>query len=213
MKPTTVLQFLDRACSALDRPTLYVLGEGPSLDGSPDTQPGTPFDAASLVRALRTRPAAVEPKVRQYFEEAVAAGVDLDQLPALACDCSGYVAWCLGLPRTPSVLPGNSFWTNGICADADRPGGVGQLFRRLPAPVPGALLVYPGRQDRGEGGHVAIVCEVQGGQVTGILHCAPQNFLLAPEPGRQRNAIARTDPAPFQGRSDVRVVMACCLQD
>lgn len=213
MPAITVDQFLQRAHSALAMPTLYVLGQGAWTGNGPvPAQPGTPFDSAAVLQALAQRPETVDPKVRHYFDEARSAGVDLARLPARACDCSAYVAWCLGVPRSPSPLAGNSFWTNGIWADVDRPGGQGQMFRLLDRPMPGALIVYPGRPDKDEVGHVAIVSEVVGGQVSRILHCAPENYLSPSQPGAERNAIASTDASHFEGRARVRHVMALALQ-
>src|SRR6185369_3844953 len=58
------------------------------------------------------------------------------------CDCSGFVCWCLGLSRQNYNPAYHSNWisTASIVADVN---GAGGLFKRLKAPVPGALWVYP----------------------------------------------------------------------
>lgn len=82
---------------------------------------------------------------------------------ALWCDCSGFVAWCLGRSRKPSKdFP---WWlsTDSIWSDAKRGG---RLFSLVgPAAVaPGDLVVYPDRRDDAGNhheGHVGIVAEVR----------------------------------------------------
>lgn len=211
MNRMTVEQLLSRARSALAMPTLYWLrfGGWTGLGTPPKPQPGTPIQLKSELKDLAKKDLA---KHQRYLDGAAAAGIDIATLPPLACDCSGYVAWCLGVPRSPSPLPGNWLNTNAIHADVSAPGGQGRLFRRLQRAVPGALLVHPGDKARDEVGHVAIVTAVDDqGRATRMLHCAPENLALPPPAGGTRNAIAETDASHFDGHADTRIVMALAL--
>jgi hypothetical protein len=202
----TVDQALARARRALDTPTLYWLGEGgwagrqPALD-----TPGRPFDPAAALRTLATKDPA---KHAAYSAGLGRLGLGVDALPRLACDCSGFVAWCLGVPRHPIALAGQAdawFYTDAIHADALGPR---QAFTALDRAEVGALLVFPSAGRARPVGHIAWITEVADGRPTRLLHCAPQNFEAQPPPGRPRNAIAETGTAVFEGEvaRDVRVV-------
>lgn len=71
------------------------------------------------------------------------------------CDCSGAIAWSLGLPRAYTIVEG--MWgisTDSIHRDATT---AQKYFERIDAPVRGCLAVYP---DQGKKqGHVAIVTD------------------------------------------------------
>jgi hypothetical protein len=55
---------------------------------------------------------------------------------------------------------------------------------------------------------VAIVVEADAaGRATRMLHCAPENYLLAPPAGLPRNAIAETDTHVFETNPTSRLVM------
>lgn len=92
------------------------------------------------------------------------------------CDCSGFVAWCLGISRyqadkgKPWSTAIRWIETTAIYNDAK---GKRLLFTQIPEPVPGCLVVYP---DRIGQGHVAIVatCSIVGGKVKqlGIIDCS-----------------------------------------
>jgi CHAP domain len=182
--------FLLRARSALQMPTLYWLGFG-GVAGAEErnSPPGTPINAtAELQRLQRKDPV----KHAKYSGGLQQLGLSMADLPTLACDCTGYVAWALGMARHPVTLAGKDdawFYTNDIHADARGPQ---QSFRRLQAPKVGAMLVYPGAEAVGKVGHIGIITEVQDGRATRMLHCAPENFFLTPTEGMPRNAIAET---------------------
>lgn len=57
------------------------------------------------------------------------------------CDCSGYVAWVLWLSRVKKPSRPWDIWTNAIHRDAT---GKQTVFKKLPGPEPGAIVVYPG---------------------------------------------------------------------
>ena len=76
-----------------------------------------------------------------------------DPLPTRdgTCDCSGFVAWVLGLSRKPKLL--RPWWleTSAIWRDAT---GKRRVFVALDRPVMGCVVVYP--DARGHQGHVGI---------------------------------------------------------
>lgn len=76
--------------------------------------------------------------------------------PTGECDCSGFVAWCLGLGRDQRRAHG--FWisTTDIVRDAL---GAQRLFVRLEGPEPGCVAAYPDRA--GRQGHAAIVAQAR----------------------------------------------------
>lgn len=197
--------FLARARSALSMPTLYWLGRGGWLDGeAAQDQPGRAFKLAPALAELQRKRPTVHAK---YMAGLAATGLDMATLPALACDCSGFVCWALGVARDGSPLPDGWINTDRMWADALGPQ---RLFAPLAAALPGALLVYPKpdpRDPEGEPGHVGIVTEVDAsGRATRVLHCSPYNFALAPPAGLPRNAIAQTDTTLFDAQPTTRIV-------
>lgn len=107
-----------------------------------------------------------------------------------ACDCSGFVAWCLRLSRKPK--PGRDWWleTTRIHHDAI---GAQQVFRRIEAPVPGCIVVYPDIGARQ--GHVGIVTAVLGDPIQGV-DCSASSWR------RQGDAIQERDFGFFLARPD-----------
>jgi hypothetical protein len=193
MSPFTQAQFLDRARSALDTPTLYWLGFGGSSGATPmEARPGTPIEVRqAFAEKQRSHPDVAV----QYAAGLKQLGLGFDDLPKVACDCSGFVAWALGVPRTPQPLSNGWMNTDSIHADAT---GARTQFRPLPQAVPGALLVYPS-PGAGKVGHVAIVTQVDAqGRALKIVHCAPENFLIAPAAGAARTSIAETGAEMFE---------------
>jgi len=107
-----------------------------------------------------------------------------------ACDCSGFIAWCIGVPRE---LPPNSnlwlqtdtFWAGGL------PVGP-ELFQPvMPGVVQvGDLIVYP---DGPWGqGHIGLVSAVQNGEIRRVIHCSSRNWRDFGD------AILETEPAAWQ---------------
>lgn len=106
-------------------------------------------------------------------------------------DCSGFVAWCLGLPRLtddPFYLDYAGGWmnTDGIVADANDARG---LFSKVPngQAKPADLLVFgkgPGRSY----GHVGIISRSLRGSPVAVIHCSSAN---------RPNAVAETLPDVF----------------
>ncbi len=111
-----------------------------------------------------------------------------------ACDCSGFVCWCLGISRKtdhPFYVRLNGGWinTDAIVRDALEPVG---FFRRLENPKVGCLIVFPSKRPQRPYGHVGIVTEVQAGKVSKVIHCSSGNYR------RYRDAIRETPPTVFQ---------------
>ncbi len=196
--------FLQRAHDALNMPVVYWLGRGGHT--ATEALPATPGRTIHLQNELAMMQRE-RPQVHQAYIAALASsGLAPDTLPTVACDCSGYVCWALGVPRDGSALPGGWINTDAMVADAQR----GQrLFVPLTRAVPGALLVHPKPPGADSGpGHVAIVTAVDAdGRATRMLHCAPDNILRPPPAGLPRNAIAETDTGLFDRIASTRLLM------
>lgn len=67
------------------------------------------------------------------------------------CDCSGFVAWVLGISRRPK--PSRLWWieSTNVWRDAN---GRQSAFVKLDEPVPGCIVVYP--DSGGRQGHIAV---------------------------------------------------------
>ena len=95
------------------------------------------------------------------------------------CDCSGYVAWCLGISRqtdNPFYLNQNGGWIETTAVHKDIRSKVG-FFSECEA-QPGCIVVY-GDSAAGQG-HIAIVISVtiSGGKkiASRIIHCSSGNW-------------------------------------
>ncbi|HWR57787.1 MAG TPA: CHAP domain-containing protein [Thermodesulfovibrionales bacterium] len=111
------------------------------------------------------------------------------------CDCSGYVAWCLGLSRmtdNPVYQKFNGGWinTDAIVNDANATVGI---FERMDTPKAGCLIVYPSSKPTTAVGHVGIVTAVtQKGEVSKVIHCSSGNYR------RTGDAVQETGPEVFK---------------
>ena len=89
------------------------------------------------------------------------------------CDCSGYIAWAIGIPR--ELPPGSQKW---LSTDSYWNGGKSvkpNLFLRVGfnETAPGDLLVYP---DSGSHqGHIGIITQVDHNIPTYVIHCSLGN--------------------------------------
>ena len=197
MSISSVDEFLQRARSALAMPTLYWLGHGGwQGNEAPSPQPGRRIDIAAELAAKHVNAPAV---ARQYEAGLLQLGLNIDDLPRVACDCSGFVAWALGLRRGPAPLSNGWINTDSIHHDAS---GAQSMFRRQSVATAGCLLVHPKSADQPpKVGHVAIVTAVDAqGRATRLIHCAPENFLIEPAAGGARNAIAETGTEHFDAQ-------------
>lgn len=87
------------------------------------------------------------------------------------CDCSGFVAWVLGMSRRPKLT--RPWWieTTRIFKDAT---GKQKVFVRLVNPVPGCVIVFP--DSGGKEGHVGIVATVDDGKAQTVVDCASKGI-------------------------------------
>jgi hypothetical protein len=90
------------------------------------------------------------------------------------CDCSGFIAWTIGIPRefppgSNKWLSTTEYWTGGFPV---QPGLLSQV--ELHQAQVGDLLVYP--HQNGQVGHIALINEVSNNQPAQILHCSSGNF-------------------------------------
>lgn len=196
--------FLERARQARSTALIYWLGHGGWLSGEAASPgPGRDIDPETALAHLKTE----RPQVHAAYVAGLArAGLKVQDLPHLACDCSGLVCWALGVARDHAPLDGGWINTDAIAADAR---GQQRLFVPLAQAVPGALLVHPRPGgDNPAPGHVGIVTAVDAaGRATRVLHCAPENYLIQPAEGQARNAIAETDTRHFDDVPSTRLVM------
>ena len=105
-----------------------------------------------------------------------------DELPTRngRCDCSGFAAWAIGISRYQfdkgkawsKAIP----WieTTAIVKDATGPQ---KLFKQIPYPVVGAIVVYPDRKILGvwRQGHVALAVDVHDSRRYEVVHCSVGN--------------------------------------
>ncbi len=118
-----------------------------------------------------------------------------------ACDCSGYVAWCLGISRQtrdPSYVKWNGGWieTSAVYKDINSSTG---MFDPVTQPKPGCVLVFPDKVVAGvhHEGHIGIVVEAKDGVVQHVVHCSLGNM-------RQfKDAIHVTGPQVFTGQPNL----------
>jgi hypothetical protein len=110
------------------------------------------------------------------------------------CDCSGFVAWCLGVSRqtnNPWYRSQNGGWfeTTAVFKDCGTPFGFvdGVPWTRA---EPGMLVVW-GDHD-GHQGHIGIVSEVDAEGPAKVVHCSSSNWRALGD------AIAETDSGIFK---------------
>ncbi len=114
------------------------------------------------------------------------------------CDCSGFVAWTIGIPRELPPRSGRwlqttTYWEGG--------GAVGEGLFDLTTPAqaePGDLYVYP--DAGGKQGHMGIISEVQNGKPSKVIHCSKGNDTSYGE------AIRETDTAVFRRHPKTRIM-------
>lgn len=95
------------------------------------------------------------------------------------CDCSGFVAWCLGISRWIAApkhpwhpdFPSDWLSTDSIHDDATK---TLKRFRQVMEAKPGDLYVYPDSAQ--SQGHVGVIGDVYDGSPSSIVHCSAGNF-------------------------------------
>ena len=113
-------------------------------------------------------------------------------------DCSGFVAWAIGIPR--ELPPGSGRWLQ-TTTYWEGGGNVGQgLFDESdPARAePGDIYVYPDM--RGKQGHMGVISAAQSGRPIKIIHCSKGNF------NRHGDAIRETNPDVFVRHPKSRIM-------
>jgi len=118
-----------------------------------------------------------------------------------ACDCSGFVCWCLGISRKtdhPLYVRFNGGWinTDAIVHDANQPTG---FFRKIDEPKVGCLIVFPSKKPRRPYGHVGIVTEVKEGKVTksSTVRRAISVNTVTPSKRRHQRSFKSQTPSSF----------------
>lgn len=117
------------------------------------------------------------------------------------CDCSGFVAWAMSIPRelpprSNKWLQTTTYWEGG--------GNVGRnLFieARNGEAEPGDLYVYPDFHDgtRTRQGHMGIISEVKDGEPVNVIHCSTSN-------DKNGDAIQETGPDIFKRKTKTRIM-------
>jgi cell wall-associated NlpC family hydrolase len=106
-------------------------------------------------------------------------------------DCSGFVAWCLGLDR---YQPDTIGWieTTKVHTDAMYRQKLFDVEPKIGA-RPGDIFVWPDKSSKGGKleGHIGIVGEVENGKVVTVIHCSSGNMR------RQGKAVQETDARAF----------------
>lgn len=125
-------------------------------------------------------------------------------MPNLGCDCSGFVAWCLGVSRSlaknhPHYEFGGWFETSAVARDAKSEFGfVNEVLWTLAQP--GDILVW-GDHD-GHQGHIGIVSEADATGPTRVVHCSKGNWRTTGD------AIQETDVAIFKANGAIAAEVA-----
>lgn len=95
------------------------------------------------------------------------------------CDCSGFVAWCMGVSRktdNPLYVKLNGGWIETTAVWTDATVYKTGLFYQIAKPAYGCIVVYP--DAAGHQGHIGIISEVNDQNVaTKVVHCASRNPL------------------------------------
>lgn len=122
--------------------------------------------------------------------------------PLKRIDCSGFVAWCLGIdryqPLTNNGMVGDWIETTAIFEDATHRG---KMFSAQPrnGAMPGDLYVYGDHatmRNKFEG-HVGLISEVDTGLITKVIHASHGNQV------KFGSAINETPPDVFLARGIV----------
>lgn len=130
-------------------------------------------------------------------------------LPNLGCDCSGFVAWCLGVSRMlskdhPHYEFGGWFETTAVFRDARSPFGfVNEVLWTLAKP--GDILVWG--DANGHQGHIGIVSQVGTDGPTHAIHCSSGNWK------RAGDAVQETDVGVFARNGAIAAEVAWVEDD
>jgi len=129
------------------------------------------FDLIKTCGTSQTMNRALSALGRKTVYKLGKGGIDPTKPLTSQCDCSGFIAWAMGIPR--ELPPGSNKWlsTDEYWAEG-RPVMTGMFSQIHFAEVRvGDLLVYP--DEGGEQGHIALIIRVNPLQ---IIHCSNGNF-------------------------------------
>jgi len=121
------------------------------------------------------------------------------------CDCSGFVAWALGVDRylpngvIPHLPGGDWLETSSVYRDALSSYGFAALLPWSEA-KPADVLVYPDRE--GHHGHIGLVSKANGFGAELVIHCSLGNW------NERHDAIQETDTRVFQRHGAVAARIA-----
>jgi hypothetical protein len=106
------------------------------------------------------------------------------------CDCSGFIAWSIGIPRefppgSGRWLDTDAYWNGG--GSAAKAAGF-PLCHAVPAAEaePGDLIVYP--DQGGHQGHIGVVSSVDDQGQLKVIHCSKGNFTSHHDATRETDA-------------------------
>ena len=119
-------------------------------------------------------------------------------------DCSGFVAWCIGLDRyQPERIDGGWIETTAVAHDA---AFTQRMFEMVKRAEPGDIIVYPDRD--GRQGHVGIVSEAaENGSASQVIHCSMGNYRTLGV------AVAETGPDVFTHHGAIVVRFKGAVED
>ena len=117
-------------------------------------------------------------------------GFDPTNMLTKKCDCSGFVAWAIGIPR--EFPPGSNRWLdtdaywNGGGAAAKAAGF--SLLKNVAAAdaEPGDLIVYP--DQGGMQGHIGMISGMDNHGELKVIHCSKGNFTKFGDATRETNS-------------------------
>ena len=142
---------------------------------------------ASIEQSLQRARTGLEATITYVLGQ---GGFDPTKMLTQKCDCSGFVAWAIGIPR--EFPPGSSRWLdtdaywNGGGAAAHAAGF--PLLRNIaPADAePGDIIVYP---DQGSSqGHMGMISGVDQQGKLKVIHCSKGNFTNFHDATRETNS-------------------------
>lgn len=118
-----------------------------------------------------------------------------------ACDCSGFVAWALGVDRylpnatVPHMQGKVWFETTAVYEDAMQPNFGFAARAEWEQALPGDVLVWPDHNMRQ--GHIGIVSEVGPAGPSKVIHCSVGNW------NDYHDAIMETSPDVFRAHAAI----------
>ena len=126
-------------------------------------------------------------------------GIDPTKSLTPQCDCSGFIAWAIGIPR--ELPPGSNKWlsTDEYWAGGKptKPGLLTQI--ELSHALIGDILVYP--DSGGNQGHIALINQVDNNSPSYIIHCSSGNY------NHYGDAVRITEPSVFLSGNHITRVM------